>query len=158
MAILVVAQIPVGVYAADLPLGIQRLVWISHHKSIGITILALMLMRLVWRWMCPPPGLPATMPRWQRRTAWLTHWALYVLLIGAAMVGWLSVSAYGLSINWFGYGVVPDLIGKNKALADALLILHRLLVWTLVVLIVVHVTAALRHAVRRDGVMWRILL
>ena len=157
MAVLVFAQIAIGVYAADLPVGIQRLVWLSRHKSIGITILALMLMRLAWRLATSPPPPSPDLPAWQRQAASLTHWAFYILLTGSALVGWLAASAYGLSVNWFGLVLLPDLVGKNKALADALQSAHELLVWSVSALIVLHVAAALHHAVRRDGVVSRML-
>ena len=158
MAGLILVQLLVGRYAAGLDPGIERLVWMSRHKSLGITILALMLLRLGWRLSSPPPPLPSTMPGWERRTAQLTHLCMYALLIIAPVVGWLSASAYGLSINWFGMLLLPDLVAKNPALADELVALHRVLVYTLAGLLLVHIAAALRHAlIRRDGLFSRML-
>src|SRR5207302_9560347 len=66
-ALLVRAQLGLGLYAANLPVSVARLRWLSHHKSLGLAILALVLLRLGWRALTPPPGLPGSMPRWERR-------------------------------------------------------------------------------------------
>lgn len=158
MAALVLVQFALGLYAANLPVSLARLQWLSRHKSLGLSILALMLLRLAWRALNPPPALPAFMPAWEQRAARATHGLLYTLLLLAPLAGWLYASAAGLSVNWFGWFVVPDLVGKNRALADAFRALHIGLVATLALLVVLHVGAALRHAFwLRDGVMHRML-
>ncbi|MGH6949533.1 MAG: cytochrome b, partial [Vitreimonas sp.] len=90
------------------------------HKSIGLTVLALSLVRLGWRLMHPPPPLPQHMPAWERFAAKATHWGFYVLMIALPLSGWTYVSA-GWSIHddepllittrWFGLFVVPHLFG-----------------------------------------------
>ena len=158
MAILVLAQIPLGIYASRLPIGLERLQWLSRHKTIGITLLVLVLARLLWRLAVPPPALPGSMPRWEQRAATITHRMLYALLLAAPIAGWLYASAAGLSVSWFGLVHVPDLIAKDRALADAFKLTHTVLVSLLAVLIAGHVAAALRHALlRHDGVMQRML-
>src|SRR5262245_15536869 len=94
------------------------------HKSIGLTVLALSLLRLVWRLMNPPPPLPAHMPAWERFVAVATHGAFYALIIGLPLSGWIYVSA-GWSIHdeqpllittrWFGLFAVPHLFGLPQA-------------------------------------------
>src|SRR2546422_4036514 len=69
VALLVLAQLGIGLYAANLPVSLARLRWLSHHKSLGLFILALLLLRLGWRALNPPPGLPGSMPHWERRAA-----------------------------------------------------------------------------------------
>lgn len=158
VAALVLAQLALGVYAANLPVSLARLQWLSRHKSLGLAILALMLLRLGWRWLHPPPALPASMPRWERRAANATHRMLYVLLILAPLAGWLYASAAGLSVNWFGLFVVPDLVAPDRALAALFKALHLALVALLALLIALHAGAALRHAVvLRDAVLQRML-
>lgn len=152
------AQIPLGIYAAQLPIGIERLQWLSRHKALGITVLALVLARLLWRLASPPPALPRWMPRWERRIATATHRALYVLLIAAPVAGWAYASAAGLSTSWFGLVQIPDLIEKDRALADVFRLAHIGLVLALAVLVTMHVAGALRHGiVRRDGILHRML-
>src|SRR5262245_21719211 len=81
VAALVLVQLAIGVYAADLPLSLARLQWLSRHKSLGLAILAVVLLRLAWRSMDQPPALPASISRWQQRAAQATHWLLYALLV-----------------------------------------------------------------------------
>jgi len=158
VAVLVLAQLGLGVYAANLPIGLARLQWLSRHKSLGLAILAVVLLRIAWRSIDPPPALPGSMPGWQRRAAVLTHWLLYLLLILAPLAGWLHASAAGLSVNWFGLYLVPDLVAKDPGLAEVFKQLHWALVALLALLVAGHTGAALRHAVwLRDGVAHRML-
>ncbi len=158
VAALVLAQLGLGLYAASLPVSLARLQWLSRHKSLGLAILALMILRLGWRAMNRPPAPPGSMPRWERRAAAGTHWLLYLLLVLAPLSGWLYASAAGLSVNWLGLFQVPDLLPKNPGLSELFKQAHRLCVASLAVLLAAHVGAALRHAfVLRDGVLHRML-
>lgn len=158
VAALVLVQLGLGLYAASLPVSLARLQWLSHHKSLGLAILALVLLRLAWRSMNPPPALPESMPRWQRGAASATHWLLYLLLLLAPLAGWMHASAAGLSVNWFGLFQVPDLISKQPELSDLLKTVHKGCVALLALLLLGHVGAALRHAlVLRDGIAHRML-
>ncbi len=158
VAVLVFAQIGIGLYAANLPVSLARLQWLSRHKSLGLAILALVLLRLGWRAWNPPPELPVSMPRWERRAALATHRLFYLLLILAPLAGWLYASAAGLSVNWFDLFQVPDLVSKDRQLAELFKALHIGLVALLGSLVAVHVGAALRHRLfLRDGVMHRML-
>src|SRR6267143_2077605 len=87
VALLVLAQLGIGLYAANLPVSLARLRWLSHHKSLGLFILALVLLRLGWRALNPPPELARSMPRWKRRAALATHRLFYLLLILALHAG-----------------------------------------------------------------------
>jgi cytochrome b561 len=158
-AMLVFVQLGLGLYAASLPVSLARLVWLSRHKSLGLAILALVVIRLVWRAFDRPPALPERMPRWERRAALANHLGLYVLLVLAAMAGWASASAAGLSVNWFGFFQVPDLVTKSQPLAQAFKVIHTALVAGLTLLIFLHIGAAARHAFwLRDGIARRMLL
>ena len=158
VAILVFTQLGLGLYAAGLPLGIARLEWLTRHKSLGLALLALVLIRLFWRAVSPPPQLPASMSRVERCAAVTTHRLIYVLLVLAPLAGWLYASAAGLSVNWFGLFQVPDLVLKNAHRAALFKSLHQVSVALLALLLAGHVGAALRHAfVLRDDVMHRML-
>lgn len=158
VAALVLAQLGLGLYAANLPVSLARLQWLSHHKSLGLAIFALVLLRLAWRYLNPPPALPDSMPRWQRGAATATHWLLYLFLVLAPLAGWMHASAAGLSVNWFGLIQVPDLISKQAELSDVLKTVHKGCVALLALLLFCHVGAALRHAlVLRDGIIHRML-
>ena len=158
VAALVFAQLALGLYAADLPLGIERLRLLSRHKSLGLALLALALLRLAWRAAQAPPPLPASMPRWERGAALATHRLIYLLLVLAPLAGWLQASASGLSVNWFGLFQMPDLVPKSRALAELFRLAHLVCVALLAALVAGHVAAALRHALLlRDGVLHRML-
>lgn len=158
VAALVFVQIGIGLYAAMLPPSLARLQWLSRHKSIGLGILALVLLRLAWRAVNRVPAWPDPMPRWQRRAAAAIHWSLYLLLVLAPLAGWMHASATGLSVNWFGLFLVPDLLPKQAQPSEFLLLAHRSAVALLAFLVLCHVLAALHHALaRRDGVMRRML-
>jgi cytochrome b561 len=158
VAALVFVQLGLGLYAADLPVSLARLQWLSRHKSLGLMILALVLVRLAWRSMNRAPAPPDSIPRWQRGAAVTTHWLLYALLVLAPLAGWMHASAAGLSTNWFGLFQVPDLLPKQPELSEFLKAVHKGCVALLALLLLVHVGGALRHAfVLRDGVMHRML-
>ncbi|MGB7596341.1 MAG: cytochrome b/b6 domain-containing protein, partial [Gallionella sp.] len=99
-----------------------------------------------------------TMPQRERRAARAVHGALYLVPVLAMFAGWVYASAAGLSVNWFGLVLVPDLIAKNTAIAPLFKGLHLVLVGLLALLLIGHVGAAARHAlVLRDKVAQRML-
>jgi cytochrome b561 len=158
VAAAIFATFPLGLYMADLPLSPRKLTLVSYHKWIGVTVLALMSLRLAWRLTHRPPPLPLTMPAWQRRAATLAHWMLYVLLLAIPLSGWLYSSAVGVPTVYLGLWQLPDLVGKDKALAEALKLAHKSLNFTLLALVVVHVAAAIKHHfVDRDRLLARML-
>ncbi|UPT61673.1 MAG: YceI family protein [Hyphomonadaceae bacterium JAD_PAG50586_4] len=142
----------------------------QFHKSIGLTVLALSLVRLGWRLANPPPPLPPHMPAWERIIAKATHWAFYFLMIALPLTGWLFVSA-GWSVHeneplvvathWFGLIRVPELFGLphtaesvRAGVAEVSMNVHSKLAWGVIVLAALHVGAALKHHVfDRDEVL-----
>ncbi len=155
---LVAVQITLGVIGADLPVGMERLMTLSRHKSLGMTILALMIFRLAWRLINPLPSLPETMPRRQQRLAHASHWLFYGLLLIMPIIGWISSSASNLTVSWFGWFTFPDLVDTDKALAISAKAWHRGLAGMLMGLITLHTAAALRHHfLLQDSVVRRML-
>ncbi len=148
---------PLGVYLADLPLSAHRSDLAAYHRWIGVTVFALMSVRLAWRLAHRPPPLPP-LPAWQRRAATAAHRMLYALLFAIPLSGWLSSSAAGDSTVYLGLWQLPDAVGKDAALAEALKIAHVSLNFMLLALAVVHVAAAIKHHfVDRDGLLARML-
>lgn len=154
---LLILQVTLGKIADDLPLGLERLIMMARHKSVGVTILVLAAIRLAWRLFDPPPP-PPPMPAWQRVAARLSHGAFYVLLFALPLTGWLMSSASNYPVSWFGLVQLPDLVAPDEGLEHLLEDVHETLVKVLVVLAIVHVLAALKHQfIDRDGLLWRML-
>jgi cytochrome b561 len=123
------------------------------HKSVGLCLLALMLFRLGWRIAHPPPALPA-MPAWQALLARLTHAALYAALIVMPLAGYLGSVWSGYPVRFFGW-VLPAWGAKDALLKDVMSDVHFATSWVLLALTLLHVAAALYHALRGDDVAAR---
>ena len=155
---LIIVQVTLASLADDLPPGARKLSLLARHKSVGITILALAILRLAWRRLNPTPPLPTTLKPYQRRLARFTHVMLYVLLFAMPLSGWMMSSARGFPVSWFGFFQLPDLVPKNKALYEALLTTHGTLACVLGAVVVLHVAGALtHHFMLRDDVLRRML-
>lgn len=135
------------------------------HKSIGVTIFALVALRLSWRATGTVPALPATLTPFERVAARFTHWGLYAILIAMPLTGWVIVSASPLGIPTVLYGLVPlPHLGfvaahpDKAAIGSAASILHEGLAWSGIALVTLHAAAALKHHFwDRDDVMRRML-
>lgn len=116
------------------------------HNSVGITILALALLRLVWRLIDPPPAWPTTMKRYEVLLARTVHTLFYVLLFAIPLSGWVLVSAEGESLRYLGLFDFPALTpGSSESAAELLEEVHEVLFNTLLVLTLLHIAAAFRH-------------
>ena len=137
---------------------LTQLALLAHHKSIGITVLVLAVVRLLWRWRHPAPELPDTITGWQRQLAHGTHWAFYLLLFALPLSGWLLSSASAYSVSWFNLFQLPDLIGSSESAAETLAFTHEWLGKGLFALGVLHVVGALRHLFSGHGEISRRML
>ena len=158
IVVLVIAQVALASLAADLPLGLKKLAMLARHKSVGITILALVLARLAWRSFNPTPALPSTLRPYEKVLAHGTHAALYVLLILLPLSGWIMSSARNFAVSWFNLLQLPNLVAPNQRLYQAMISTHHVLAWILGGIVTVHVLAALKHHfVLKDDVLRRML-
>ena len=154
---LLIVQVTLGKIADGLPLGLEKLALLARHKSFGITILGLAIIRLAWRLFDRPPPLPP-MPRWQHVAAHLNHWALYVLLFAMPLTGWMMSSASNYPVSWFGLVQLPDLVAPDRSLKEQFEDVHELLANVLITLALLHIAAALKHQfIDRDGLLFRML-
>lgn len=144
MAAGLIGAIGFGWYISELPMGLQKLKMINWHKWVGITLLMLFVLRLAWRLVKRPPP-PAPQPAWQARTASIVHGLLYLLMAAVPLLGWTYSSAAGFPVVWLGWLPLPDLVAADRELAATLKGLHKIAAWTLALLIVGHVAAALKH-------------
>jgi len=155
---LIVGNLAFGLYMVDLPLSPAKLKYYSWHKWAGVTIFLVSAARLLWRLTHPAPALPASMSPWQRTAANASHHLLYLLFFAAPLTGWLFSSAAGFQTVYFGVLPIPDLLGKDKELADVLKLVHRFVNYSLAALVILHVAAALKHhVVDADGVLARMI-
>jgi cytochrome b561 len=158
IVVLIVVQVILANIAVDLPLGVKKLAMFARHKSFGITILVLAVLRLAWRWANPTPSLPTTLKPYERALAGLTHSGLYILLFAMPLTGWMMTSARGFPVSWFGFFQLPDFVPKNQSLYDAMKETHDTLALALYAIVFLHVVAALKHHfMLKDDVLRRML-
>ena len=158
IVVLIITQVVLGISADDLPNGLRKLQLLAWHKSFGMLILILAVVRLAWRFGNPVPAPPADMPRWQQFAAVGTHRLLYLLILLQPISGWLVVSTAGRPASFFGWFAFPALAAENHDLHETLEGVHEALFNALVVVAVVHVAAALyHHVLLKDDTLRRML-
>lgn len=148
-------QLALGWWMVDLPksppgLRAGRFNW---HKSIGITLFMVVLVRLSWRVSHVPPGHEA-LPHWQHRAAELSHALLYACMVVLPLSGYLGSVFSGYPVKFFGL-VLPQWAAAWPAGKAFMGAMHYTTVWVFMGLVAMHVGAAMWHAVRRDGVVRR---
>lgn len=159
IAILIIGAFTLGLVMTDI-LGFSptKLRYYAWHKWAGVTVMALAVLRLLWRLGHRPPALTAAMPAWQRAAAHGLHHLLYVFIFAVPISGYFYTLAAGFPVVYFGLFQLPVLIAKNPALAETLKSVHYWLNMSMAALVGLHVLAALKHTiVDRDGTMRRML-
>ncbi len=152
MAVCILTMLFVGVHMVS-TVNPKYLTLFTLHKTLGITILALALIRLAFRLRSGAPPLPRDLPAPMKLAAHLSHYALYALMIGLPLIGWAMLSAAGYPIVLWGGLWLPPIAPQGEGLHTALWIAHVSLAYVFYSVILLHVAAALFHAlVRRDGV------
>jgi len=155
IAVLIALQVGLGAVASDMklsPLKLDLFVW---HKSIGILVLVLVLLRLGWRLGQPTPS-PADVSPLLRRLATVNHVLLYALLLLIPLSGWVINSAAGIPLKLFWLVPLPDLTGADEAVKEFAAGLHEVGIILLLAVLVLHVGAALwHHFVHRDAILRR---
>jgi cytochrome b561 len=155
MALLVLGMLALGLYMAPLPKGPERSSLIALHKSIGLTLAVLLVVRFAWRKTHPPPAYPSSMPEWQKRLAHANAVALYAMLALQPLSGYLSSSFSGYKTSWFGVPL-PFWGWESPTLNAIFNSIHVASSRVLMILIGLHLAAVAYHAfVRRDGVVRR---
>ena len=157
IAAILVVQFALGWLMPNIRRGMEPGVAMRTHISIGMVVLALIVVRLLWRFT--HPVAPATeLPRWQRVASEAVHWVLYLLVFVTTLSGWFYASARGWSLTFFGLFPLPALVAQGSAMGRAIGGIHESVVWMLLAVVAIHVAAALLHAfVYRDQVMQRML-
>lgn len=146
-AILILMMLVMGVVMGDLPAGPDKFWVYSLHKSLGITVLALAVLRLAWKlvnWNLPRENNHKWYEHW---AATVVHWGFYALIIGQPLTGWLLTSAANSTINWFGLFPVPSITAADPAFREQMESAHEIIATLLWVFIGLHVAGVLKHMV-----------
>jgi cytochrome b561 len=145
--VLVLGLAVVGLGMDELPTGRLKIQVYALHKSFGLTVLAITVLRLSWRLFERRPTMLQA-PAWQHAIARLTHFAMYVLLLLVPLSGWWYNSTAGFPLKWFGLFKLPPLGEFDRALKAQANDAHEFAFWTLATLVAVHAAAALWHHYR----------
>ena len=157
MAIALIGNLIAGFVGEEMRLSPDKIKLFLWHKSVGITLLGLVIIRLTWRAAQPTPQLPS-MPNWQRSLVHLSHILLYLLMLAMPISGWLMNSAADFPLKWFGWFELPSLLGPSDTLKQQFAMWHENIAWTLVAVLSLHIAAAIKHAVvDKDDVLKRML-
>ena len=158
VAIIVMSMLLFSFFLDDVPEQYQSTAYMIH-KSIGLTILLLMCVRLFWINHTGKPELPFSVPRWERLLARVVQAALYVFLFAQPLIGWVMSVSAGRTPVFFGLFQVPLLgIPVNKYLSDTMAEAHEIIAWILIALIALHVAGALKHYfINKDRLLHRML-
>lgn len=155
MALAILGMLGLGLYVARMEVSLANLWLYGLHKSIGLTLLALVLLRLLWHRISPPPAPLGGVAPWQLALARAAHLALYVLMLAVPLTGWFASAATGLDVLWWGV-TLPPVAPVSESLSDAGFLLHRVATRLLMAVVALHVAGALWRAfVHRDATLRR---
>ena len=159
MALAIIAMLVLGLVMINYPMSTTKLKLFALHKSIGVTLLVLVWVRLMWRYLDRRPGWPEELSSAHKHAARGAHIALYVLMVLVPLSGWFINAASGFPLNWFGLFAVPSLLAPNETLQAIAEIVHLTAVVTLAVILLLHVAGALHQQfARRNGLLRRMWL
>lgn len=158
MAALIVGQIALGKFAHGLDLSPEKLNALMWHKSFGMVLLLLVTIRLAWAWSQPRPDAPDPSAQWQRVAARINHLLLYSLMFAVPLSGWLMNSAKNVPFRIFRVIPLPALTGSDANLGKLFQWWHEILGEAMMIVVAVHILAALwHHFLRKDAVLSRML-
>ena len=158
VAAIILVQFVLGKVAEGMsisPAKIDTFVW---HKSLGVTVLLIVLLRLAWRLFDSPPDAPAGIPPRETKLAAIGHWLLYVLMFAVPLSGWWVSDASRVPFEAYFVVPMPDLIATDRAAQETASTVHEILTNALLAVAAVHVAAALwHHFYHRNAVLRRML-
>lgn len=159
IALLIISAFGLGLTMVDIPgLTPTKLKYFSWHKWLGVTVLALVCVRLLWRLTHKAPAYPAHMPAWQQSAAHGLHLGLYVLMFAIPVSGYFYSLAAGVPVVYLGLFQLPVIMAPNPELKPLLKDIHYVLNMTMAAAVAAHVLAALKHQfIDKDGVLKRML-
>jgi len=156
IALLIFTLFPLGLYMAAQDINPQVLKLYSLHKSLGITVLTLAVLRIAWRLFNPPPPLPSAMPMIQKIASYVVHGLLYLGMLAIPLTGWAASSSAGFAVAPFGLFTLPNIAPKDHDLHELMGELHEIFAYLVMALVVLHLAAALYHQfVQKDNLLAR---
>ncbi len=158
IAAIVIFQLIVGSWMGDLPKGDFKFKTVMLHKSLGILVLFLIVLRILWHLFSRRPKPVPTLTKWERIGARALHDSFYILLIAMPLTGWAMSSGYGVPVHFFGLFTLPDFVAKSKAAAHFYREAHGWISDVLIAVVCAHAGAALmHHFYKKDNVLKRML-
>ncbi len=157
MALGILFMLALGTRLEFLQPGLSNLWLYGLHKTVGISLLGLVVLRLIWHRISPPPAPIGGVPLWQERLAIWAHRALYGLLLAVPLSGWVYSSATGLDVMFADRWVMPALAPVSEAWEKAGFAVHGWLTKLLAALVLLHVAGALKRAFAGDGTLRRMI-
>src|SRR5262245_51194441 len=157
-AALVLSMIPFGIIMLRIESGPTQDLLFNLHRSIGVILVPIVVLRLFYRVKNPPLPLPAEIPMVQRGVAHGVHWMLYLLLIVQPIIGWIGTSAYRAPIGVFWLFTLPPIWPEDKAFSEAMFKVHTNLGFLIAILICAHIGGALfHHFIQKDRTLMRMI-
>ena len=158
IAVVVIGMLSVGFFMDDMPEQFKSTIYMLH-KSMGLTILVLMILRFFWIKASGKPHLPGSIRPWEKILSCIVQYSFYVLLIIMPLSGWIMSVADDRVPSYFSLFKVPfPGISVNKSLAEFMVDSHKMIAWILIGFIMLHVAGALKHHfIDKDNVLKRML-
>lgn len=157
VAVIVIAMLSGSFFLDDVPEAFQSNAYMLH-KSFGLTVLFLMVLRFIWINYAGKPPQPLSMSLWERVLSRVVQYSFYVFLVSMPLIGWIMSVAEGRTPSYFGLFNLPLPIHENKQLGDVMADAHTVVAWILIGLLVLHVLGALKHQyINKDDVLKRML-
>jgi cytochrome b561 len=159
VGIMVIGMLIAGNYMVELEKGTPQRAWFFNlHKSVGMVLIVLVFVRLWWRAKHSPPPLPETLPRWQQIASKASHHLLYACMVIMPLAGFIGTNFGKFGTQFFFVTEIPPLFGQNDAAKSFFYSVHHFVAEVFVVLIGIHILAALKHLIiNKDGVFQRML-
>ncbi len=159
LALLVIVMLGMGLYMDSLEPSPGAFKIYAFHKSLGIAVLTLAVLRLLWKISNKGPLSLPTHAAWEKVLAKLTHFFLYFSIIAMPLSGWVMSSAKNYPVSVFDLFTLPAIVGPDKALADFAEEFHEVAAWLLIAAIVLHFVGALKHhVIDKDSTLRRMML
>lgn len=157
-ALAVLVALPMGVWISNMEVSLSALKYFGYHKTLGTVVLVLILLRVIWHRISPPPAPLEHGVAWQDRLAKGVHTAFYVLLFAMPLSGWVASSATGIDTVIFERWTLPRIAPVSETWETAGFAVHGLLGKVLMACVLLHIGGAMyRTVVLKDGTLMRML-